>query len=400
MRPYYKQNQMRLLIFISFFIFSCKPASDQALDATQEVDARIDELYGESDISGFSILVVKDDKIVYEKNNGFANIQSQKKYTSESVQNIASVSKTMIAVSIMKAVDQGKVDLDADINEYLPFEVRNPNYPDVAITLRQLATHTSSIMDSDDYMRSYYFINGKTLSSDDLTEEYEEYFEMVQQNELIDESEFLKNVLTVDGKWYSEDVYADEAPGEVGEYSNVAATLAAYVVENAVGMTYEEYTQSYIFNPLGMHNTGWDIETYTKENFATRYFSKEKAVPDYYLITKADGGLYTSTKDFSKFMIEMVRGFKGKGKILSPESFNTMFTPQITEDDEAIGIFWELDPSDRSFTHSGGDPGVTTNAAYAANKDRSMIIFTNIDANDKTYPQIVEIWNVVKSQSW
>lgn len=393
----YKTPHMKLVLFISLLILACKAQPVQQLLTPQQVSAHIDSIFSESAISGLSILLIKDEKIVYEKNNGFANIQKQIKYTSESIQNIASVSKTIIAVSLMKAVDQGKVDLDTDINTYLPFDVRNPNHPNIPITLRQLATHTSSILDSEDYMRSYYFINGNNLSSDDLTEEYEEYFDLVQGNELIDESEFLKQVLTVDGKWFSDDMYAKEAPGEVGDYSNIGATLAAYVIENAVGMRYEDFTKKYIFDPLEMNDTSWNVETLSKDKFATRYFSKEKAVPDYYLITKADGGLYTTTKDFSKFMIEMIRGFKGEGKLLSAEAYQTMFTPQRTEDDEALGIFWELDPEDRSFQHSGGDPGVTTNVAYSSKKDRAMIIFTNIDANEKTYPQVVNIWNIVKS---
>lgn len=389
---------MRYLILISFFIYSCKSTQEPVLSPnTTAVESKIDSIYNDSGISGLSILLIKNDRVVYEKSAGYANIKNQKKYSDQSIQNIASISKTLIAVSIMKAIEQGKVDLDTDINTYLPFKVKNPNHPDVAITLRQLATHTSSIMDSDDYMRSYYFMNADQLTSDDLTEGYGEYFEMVQSNELIDESEFLENVLLPDGKWYSDDVYADEAPGDVGEYSNVAATLAAFVIENAAGMSYEDYTQTYIFDPLGMTQTSWDIDTYKKPQFATRYFSRDMAVPDYYLITKADGGLYTSTTDFAKFMIEMAKGFKGQGTILSKASFTEMFTPQITDEDEAIGVFWDLDPETRSFSHSGGDPGVTTNAAYSSEHDRAMIMFTNIDADEKTYRQIVEIWNAVKS---
>jgi len=394
---------MRSLFILVIFIFSCKSSintevkSNEAVESIEAMDIKIDSVFAKSSISGMSIVLIKNDKVAYEKSAGFANIDTNNKYTMQSIQNIASVSKTLIAVSMMKAVDQGKVDLDADINIYLPFQVRNPNHPNIPITLRQLATHTSSIFDSDDYMRSYYFMDADKLSSNDLTDEYEEYFDMVQANELIDESEFLKNVLLEDGKWYSDDVYADEAPGDLAEYSNVAATLAAYVIENAVGMSYEAYTQKYIFDPLGMKNTSWDINTNQKPNFAARYFSKEKAVPDYYLITKADGGLYTSTEDFAKFMIEMGKGFKGQGTILSQESYTEMFTVQITEDDEALGIFWELDPETLSFSHNGGDPGVTTNVAYSTEHDRAMIIFTNVEANERTYPEIVSIWNLVKT---
>ena len=391
---------MRFSTLLCILLISCQFANEQPTEVIEndhkEVTTEIEKLFAASGISGMSVMVLQNGKRIFEHNAGFANIEKQQKYTSKSIQNIASVSKTLIAVSIMKAVDLDKVELDADINQYLPFAVRNPNHPDVPITLRQLATHTSSIFDSDDYMRSYYFLNGEELTSTDFNEGYQEYLELIQQNELIDESQFLKNMLKQDGPWASEDVYAKEAPGQVNEYSNVAATLAAYVVEQATGTFYEDFTKEYIFKPLGMTNTFWDINTHSNPQFATKYFSKEMAVPDYYLITKADGGLYTCTEDFSKFMLEMSKGFRGQGTLLSKDSYNTMFTPQFEEDGEATGIFWELDPENRSYNHSGGDPGVTTNVAYNAEKDISMIMFTNIEGTDETFGQIVDIWNAMK----
>ncbi len=393
-----KQVKTYVLFTLCLALSSCstkKISSPVTIDNLATLNKNVDQLFAESDLIGFSCLAIKDGAIVYQKDMGFADLKTQTPYTTTSVQNIASISKTIIAVAIMKAVDQGKINLDADINDYLPFNVTNPNHPNTPITVRQLATHTSSIMDTEAYIRSYYFLNATSLNKLEMSKEYGEYLDIIKTNELIDESTFLKNVLTPTGKWYSEKVYSKHEPGSVSEYSNIASTLAGFVVESATGMSYEEYTTEYIFKPLGMKQTSWDFKTTSNDDFVTRYFSKSQVVPNYYLITKADGGLYTSTKDFSLFMIEMINGYKDKGTILSKESYDTMFSSQFVIDDEfSIGIFWDRN-KDGGFKHDGSDPGVTTLASYNDAKDRGLIIFTNVDTNENTIPQVSKIWNTI-----
>ena len=387
-----------LLIILCLALSSCstkKLSSGLVIEDLGTLNRTVDKLFAESEITGFSCLAIKDGAIVYQKNMGYADLKTQRPYTKTSVQNIASISKTMIAVAVMKAVDQGKLNLDADINEYLPFKVSNPKHPNTPITVRHLATHSSSINDTEDYIRSYYFPDATGISKLDMSDEYGDYLDIIKTNELIDESTFLKNILTTDGKWYSKDVYSKDEPGSISEYSNVAATLAGFVVESATGMSFEDYTTEHIFKPLGMTQTSWDYKTTSNDNFVSRYFSKTQVVPNYYLITKADGGLYTSTNDFSLFMIEIINGYKDKGAILSKESYDTMFSSQFAINDEfSIGIFWERN-KDGGFKHDGSDPGVTTIASYNDTKDRALIIFTNIDANKNTVTQLSQIWNTI-----
>ena len=393
-----KQINTHILFILCLALSSCstkKLNSDMVIEDLGTLNQTIDKLFIDSEITGFSCLAIKDGAIVYQKDMGYADLKTQKPYTKTTVQNIASVSKTIIAVALMKAVDQGKLNLDADINDYLPFHVANPKHPNTPITVRHLATHTSTIMDTEDYIRSYYFPDATSISKLDMSDDYDEYLDLIKTNELIDESTFLKNLLTPNGKWNSPDVFSEHTPGSVSEYSNVASTLAGYVIESATGMSYEDYTTEYIFKPLGMTQTSWDFETTNNDDFVTRYFTKTQVVPNYYLITKADGGLYTSTNDFSLFMIEMVNGYKDKGSILSKESYDTMFSSQFAIDDDfSIGIFWERNKAG-GFKHDGGDPGVTTIASYNHSRDRALIIFTNVDANETTYPQISEIWNTI-----
>lgn len=385
------------ILFITItLLWSCKPSSERLqINSIEALKEETRKLFNNSTLTGYSAIVIDENSILYKDAQGFADIKTQQKYTYKTVQNIASVSKTIIAVSLMKAVDLGFLQLDEDINIHLPFKVENPNFPNTKITPRHLATHTSSILDGDNYIKSYYFYNISEISKEDLSEDFHEYYDVVKGNELIDDSEFLNHYLNNEGDWFTADHFSSTRPGEVSEYSNVGASLAAYVIERASGLTYEAFTQKYIFDPLGMIHTSWEKNDLINPLFATRYFTKENPVPDYYLITKADGGLYTNTQDFAKFMMEMIKGFNGKGSLLSKDAYKEMFSEQIViEEDELGGIFWVLGPNAGGFRHNGSDPGVSTMVSYNAEKERALVLFSNIESTQESYGQLAELWNL------
>ena len=397
-----------LVLLVCLVQISCTTPKAQiendppTITTVADLDLQIESMYNKSEIPGFSVVVVRDGKVAFHKSLGFANIESKQAYTKTSIQNIASISKTIIAVAIMKAVDLGKVDLDADINTYLPFEVRNPKHPQKKITLRHLASHTSTITDSEVYDKSYFFPDANTLNAKDYPLKFRFYLSTIRKHELIDESIFLENALAKDGAWYSESIFSERAPGDAYEYSNMASTLAAFVVERATGIPYEDFTKEHIFEALGMNNTSWDYETTKDENFVSRYYTKKVEFPNYYLITKADGGLYTNTSDFALFMMEMIRGFKGDGTILSKSAYTTMFTKQ-SEPNEGTsgGIFWEMgNQPNQGFRHNGSDPGVTTFSSYNSSLNRGQIMFANIGDNENASMQLSEIWNAVGVFDW
>lgn len=404
-----------LLFFISLsLLFSCKsvPSSSNNLDNqaqfsnkdlnwSDSLDSTLIATYTTSQIPGFSIAVMKEEEVIYDKSLGYANLDSKEKFSTHTVQNIASVSKTIIGVALMKAVELGYLKLDDDINKHLPFKVTNPNFPNQAIKVNHLANHTSSILDTENYARSYFFYDADKLKADDLVGEYKEMFSVAKTNQLIDESEFLENYLSPTGKWFDQKVFNNKTPGSQFEYSNVAATLAAYIIEQASGMTYEAFTKKYIFDPLQMTETGWEKTDLPNSTFASRYFSKSKKVPDYYLITKADGGLLTNTHDYSKFFIEMIKGFNGNGQLLSKSSYEMLFSKQVKVGEKrSMGTFWILNNNKPGFMHDGSDPGVMTLVAYDGEKGVGKVFFCNLDATEENIEAIISIWQAVGGHNW
>ena len=101
----------------------------------------------EADTPGIAVAVVRGDEIVYSAGVGWADTEAGIPVTPQTAFQLASISKTVTCAGIMALVEEGRLDLDADINDSLPFEVHIPAAPKVPITMRQLLTHTSAIRD-------------------------------------------------------------------------------------------------------------------------------------------------------------------------------------------------------------------------------------------------------------
>ena len=205
--------------------------------ARDTLTAKLEKLQKESGLVGLGATVVDSTGIRYAHGFGFADKDRKLPYNENTIQNIASISKTFIGMALLKAQEMGKLDLDDPVNKYLPFKVVNPRFPDQEITLRQLSCHTSSIRDTEAYDQwSYVLKEAMSKESRELLENYENFN---HPDNAIPMEEFFKRVLTPEGAWYSDDVYMDSKPGTKFEYSNVAAALTAYALERAT--EYELY---------------------------------------------------------------------------------------------------------------------------------------------------------------
>jgi CubicO group peptidase (beta-lactamase class C family) len=174
----------------------------------REIDRFIEQRMGEAGIAGIGAAMIVGRKVAWMKGYGFADKSRAVPFTPDTVMNIGSISKTFTGAALMRAVQDGKLSLDEDINAYLPFRVVNPNHPHAKITLRQLATHTSGIVDREPVYAATYHYGGVPEPLD----------------------EFLKGYLVPAGANYSKDNFLDAIPGTNREYSNIAAGLAGYIV--------------------------------------------------------------------------------------------------------------------------------------------------------------------------
>lgn len=401
-----------LLLLITLLI-SCKPQQKEPqnsrIDTHSITDSLVTDLqmiYGQGNINGFSVAIVNDSTTLYTKGFGYADVATQKPYTQNTVQNIASISKTFIGVSLLKAQEMGKLKLDDPINNYLPYEVKNPIYPEVPITILHLATHTSSIKDTEYYGKSYV-MKETFQSQDSTTVKTPDYFNRAETR--ISMGEFLEKTLSRIGDWYQKEGFLRQRPGERFEYSNIGATLAAQVLELATGVSFPEFTQTHILTPLGMTASGWSFESINFEDHSRLYADPKTPLPFYSLITYPDGGFTTSSADLGKYLTELIKGHSGQGTLLKQTSYQELFKKQLnpshfvtkdeeetSEDENNAGIFMGF-MDDGLMGHSGGDPGISSRMFFDPNSGLGRILIVNTDLNKEGYQEFLELWEVLES---
>lgn len=367
-----------LRLFFAVGMFSCLSVHAKPTD----VEIAAQQLLA-AGAAGFSVTLIDRNGISWSAAYGYADLPQQQPMTIDTVMNIASISKTITGTSLMMLVEQGKLDLDRDVNEYLPFTVSHPGYPESPITTRQLLTHSSAISDRD-----------AIYSSETV------YFPAADNP--ISLGEFVQAYLSPTGRYYQADNFATYAPGTERQYSNVAYGLAGYLVEVLSGEPLNRFSAEKIFKPLGMGSSGWMLSEIDPGQHAKLYEWKDEErapVTWYGLVTWPDGGVRTSARDLSRFFAAMIGGGELDGhRILQEETVKAMFKPQFVAgqvlaavedgDNQQQAITWAYRSSQNSGTvvgHSGGDPGVTTHAYFFPQSGAGAILLVNTSSESETF---------------
>ncbi len=395
---------------ISFF--STLKTTAQKNTFKDSVTLALGNAYTQAPFTGFGTAVVTKNGMLYQQGTGYADKAAKKKYTANTIQNIGSISKTFIGVALLKAQEMGKLKLDDAINTYLPFKVSNPHHPQIPMTIRQLATHTSSIADNEFYLKKNYILKpGQNLKGVKLNFDDEQVFNT--HDAAISMKAFLQNVLTSNGKWYSEDAFTNNKPGEIFEYSNVGATLAAYIIECATGVPFDKFTAQYILQPLGMKASGWNFAAVNFKQHSRLYQTPDTVLPYYYLITYPDGNFISSVNDMGKYLAELMKGYDGEGTLLKKESYAALFKPQLTaknfvkrneknpySDTYNTGIFMGFSVSG-NIGHTGSDPGVSTIMFFNPQTKIGRLLIVNTNIMDKKgNNSFYAIWDVLEKYQY
>jgi CubicO group peptidase (beta-lactamase class C family) len=355
--------------------------------AGQDLDAYIDAQREEAGIVGLGAAILVDGKIVWTKGYGHADRAQGLPFTPDTVMNVGSISKTATGVALMRAVQEGRLSLDADVNDYLPFKVVNPRFPEARITLRQLATHTSSITDRWAVYRETYHFGGEPHPA---------------------LGDFLRAYFVPGGTTYAAGNFLDVKPGTHREYSNIGAALAGYIVECATGESLSDYMRRTVFEPLGMRNTAWLLNDVEPSHHSTLYvgqFGLAVPIPRYTLTTYPDGGLRTSVADLSRMFAALLDDGSYDGvRILDAATTKEMLRYQYTSaakpdnvelDEKNSGIFWQTKFNTKYMGHGGSDPGVSTEMLASPSKDVGVVLFSNTSLTGEESVAYVNILNAL-----
>jgi len=348
-----------------------------------------------STIKGFGVSIYTKDNVFYSKGFGYANKEEKIPYTINTVQKIASISKTLLGVSLIKAESLGLLKLDDPINEYLPFPLVNPHFPNSKITIRHLSTHTSGLEKSKYDYNALFFPTPIHLNDNLNSAVPKELVTLLNDNENLPMIDFLSKIYMPNGDWYTDDNFAKNKPGKTRIYSNNGAAFLALIIEKSSGIKYVDFVRKYILSPLEMHNTLFDFEQNKRSiNQESFLYHGEVSIPnDYHLITYPAGGLLTNISDFSKFMIAMVKGYNEGNAILSQAECLEIMSKQIKPSFNQ-GILWEV--NEKSIGHNGDIAGVTTYTYFLKEEGIGYILFCNIAASKNIDISIEEIKSTLK----
>lgn len=313
-----------------------------------------------SKVPSVSACVIKDDEIIWSNAYGYYNLEEEKKAEVTTLYNIASISKTITATALMQLYDQGLFDLDDDINSFLPFTVRHPDYPEDSITFRMLLAHQSGL--SEDPLRFYTYFPPQSCP--------------------IPLYPWIETYLSPDGNNYTNHIWSSDAPGETFHYANVGFALIGYLVERLSGLPFHQYCKQFIFEPLEMHQTSYLLSDLDFSLLAMPYrhvFGLHIPHGHYCYLGYPCGSVHTSVIELSHFIIaHMNEGIYKGFQLLNASTVELMHTIQYPKGDYGLGWVVNND-SDYGllYGHSGGDIGVATSVSIHDSDDTAVIYFTN-----------------------
>jgi CubicO group peptidase (beta-lactamase class C family) len=290
-------------------------------------------------VKGVSIALIKDYKIEWAKAYGWADSAEQRPVTTSTLFQAGSISKSLNGVGILKLVQEGKLNLDSNINIYLksfkfPYDSLSKGKK---ITIANLLSHTA----------------GLTVHGFDGYEKGDTIPALIQ-------------ILNGEKPANSKAIRSMYEPSLRYQYSGGGTTISQLILQDVTGQPYDTYMWNNVLNPMGMSNSFYtQPPPADKENLlATGYYNDGKEVKGKYHIypEQAAAGLWTNPTDLAKYIIETQLSLQGKSnKVLSPETTRLRLNPYI-DSSAALGVFIIKKGNEKYFNHDGSDEGFV--AAY------------------------------------
>jgi len=306
-----------------------QPTAGPAL-TTADVEVFLDGLMPlqlqREDIAGAVVLVVKDGKILFAKGYGYSDVEKKAPVSPDgTLFRPGSVSKLFTWTAVMQQVEQGKLDLDRDVNDYLDFEI--PPRQSQPITLRNILTHTPG-----------------------FEEAIQELF-VSDVKYLVPLDEYVKTHLP-------KRVFA---PGTLPAYSNYGTTLAGYIVQRVSGQSFDDYIEQHIFKPLGMaHTTFRQPLSESLKPMMSNGYRRGSQPPKPFEVVQAwpAGSVSATATDMARFMIAHLQEGQYEGvQILRPETARLMHSAQFRNlpdlNGMALGFYEETRNGHRIIGHGG-----------------------------------------------
>jgi CubicO group peptidase (beta-lactamase class C family) len=342
-------------------IEGAQPVNHQGYDADT-----LEQLMARFGVPAASVAVIRDFKIHWAKAYGTADVVSGAKADTETIFQAASISKTVNAMAILKAVQDGRFSLDQDVNTilkswHLPGDGFTSEQP---VTLRSLTSHTSGTGDG-------FGFPGYHPSAPRPT--------VVQ----ILDGEKPSNV----GK-----VRLERRPLTAMKYSGGAVTITQLALTDTVGRPYPEILQDWVLKPIGMTHSGYDqpLPLERDRNAARAHNGRGAAMDTKWHVYPelAAAGLWTTPTDLAKFAIDVQLAVRGRSHaVLSQAAAREMITP-VGVGPYAVGFAIQQKGEGWYFSHGGSNWGFQCDLTAHTLKGYGVAIMTNSDSGGRLIEEI------------
>ncbi|MHC5537453.1 serine hydrolase domain-containing protein [Singulisphaera rosea] len=322
----------------------------------EKLEPFLAQVMSKQQIPGLAIGVVESGRPVYIRGFGVMDSKTpDRPVTADTLFHMASITKPFVATSVMQLVEQGKVQLDAPVRQFLPyFEIKDPRGP--TITVRQMLTHSSGMPDVEDYLWNKPEYDDGAL---------ERYVRSLRDKEL---------------RW---------DPGTKFAYSNMAFEVLGDLVAKSSGMSFENYVQSHILKPIGMTSSTLLLKEADPARLATGH-TRTKDGPltavahyPYNRIHTPSSNLHSSAADMVRWMLaNLNRGELDGHRILKDSTYDVLWKPAVEiSKKEYMGISWFLPDhkGQQVVMHGGSDDGFLTMLIFMPARKTGVVVMVNTD---------------------
>ena len=370
-----RSNPVFIITFIAILLLASQVTTAQTVKIDRvvtELEPEIQRMLVAGNIPSASIALISGDRVIWTNAYGYSNLWARTPATPNTVYLIGSTFKAMSTTALLQLMEQGKFKLDDPVHDYLgdlKIQGEDPQHP---ITFRHLLTHTSGLPAD---------FGGFSVWGDTVPPPLEDY---------------LRKSLKV-----------TRPPLAKVEYSNMAFTLVAYLVQKISGVPYKQYIQEHVFAPLEMSSTAFEPTPEMGERLSVPYVVDEKTGAQMATVrVKASvwpaGIVYGTVLNQANWLIANLNGgvFKEK-RIISQQTLDQMYTRQYDQfkggiegiwgnETAGFGLTWwtEVRDGDRYIAHSGSVAGYT--AFLLGNRDRKLgfAILTN---GNRAHPHLFKL---------
>lgn len=335
------------------------------------LESEIPDLLTKYKIPGASISIIENSHIKWVGTFGYKDVSNKSKMDRDTVFQVASISKPLTALGIMKLVEQGKIDLDAPIDQYVTrWKIPESSYDKKQVTIRRLLSHTSGLSNGGGY---HGYSPHKGLPSIEAS---------------------------LDGiKGKAKPVKLIGKPGTKYNYSGGGYLLLQLLIEEVTGIDFNTYMATQIFKPAHMMASSYKWQDDLDSHIAKAYDEQLNQIPNYLYVEEAAAGLYTTIDDISEFILSEINSYHGNHDLLEQETMKLIYTPVMKissllgKGQVTLGHYMdEPEEGTQLITHSGSNRGWRANFTINPYEKTGIAILTNGNNGDYVINEVLNAW--------